>query len=311
MSNPFFPPQGQPAYGQPPAPPAQYGPQGYPPPPAQYGQPQGPGPYGQPQGYGYGYGQPQGGYGAPAAPPPPPRVQGDLAGFDSQPTGGGGPGVSFTENGQPCALGTTKVMAVKRDVRDSDVIQDTQPQNQGGAPKFRRDGSPLWVLTVPVYVQPDAAHPEGDATLYVRGGIREALVEAYGGDLRPKAGDVITLTLTERKQGRGTIPKNIFRASVQRNGQPITAAAPAPAQAPAQPPAAQWTPPAQPEAPQAPQWNPAGAPQAPVQPEAPQAPAAPPAQPPAAAQPGPIAGLPPMDPAQLALLQRLQGGGQQ
>lgn len=315
MSNPYYQPaQGAP-YGQPPAPPTygqppvQYAPQPpAPPAPPAYGQPQGypPAPYGAP--YGQPYGQPQGGYGQPA-PPPPPVVQGTMDAFGSQPSGGGAPGISFKD----APIGATITMTVKRDARDSDVEQDRQPANQGGALKTRRDGSPQWVLKIPVYVQPSAAHPDGEGTLYVRSGIRDALVDAYGGQIAPKAGDEIVLTLTERKQVQNAaIPKNVFRAQVSRGGQPVAASAPA---APAQPPAAPTQPPAAPTPPQAPpaeaipQWAqpPAqGAPQLAQQatPQWAQAPQAP-AQPPAA-----VPGLPPMDPAQLALLERLRGGGQ-
>lgn len=339
MSNPYYtqpagypqaPPSAPvpvpPAYGQPPAPqyappPAQYAQPYAPPAPPAYGAPQGPGPYGQPPGYGYGAPAPA--YGAP---PQAPTVHGSMDAFGSQPSGGGGPGISFKD----APFGTTYQMTVKRDARDADVIQDRQPASQGGALKTRRDGSPQWVLTVPVYLpttpvyQGGPAFPEGEATLYVRSGIRDALVDAYGGQIDPKAGDQITLTLTERKQVQNAaIPKNVFRAQVLRNGQPITPAVAQAAQAPdpmkappVQPQAPQGVqyappaayaaqaaqeafpqPPVQQEAPQAPQYQPQGQPQAP-------APQAPPAQPQAA--PGPIQGLPPMDPAQLALLQRLQ-----
>lgn len=339
MSNPYAQPNpygqpAQPAYGQPPAPQGYpQAPQYAPPPPAQYappappayGAPQGPGPYGQPPGYGYGApapAYPQAPYGQPPQAPQAPTVHGSMDAFGSQPSGGGGPGISFKD----APFGTTYTMTVKRDARDADVIQDRQPANQGGALKTRRDGSPQWVLTVPVFLpaqpvyQGGPAFPEGEATLYVRSGIREALVDAYGGQIDPKAGDQIMLTLTERKQVQGQgIPKNIFRAQVLRNGQPIAQGAQAQAPAPQAPPQWQGTPEGgnyphlQPQAPQyqapvqdahvAPQVTYAQGPEAqvPVQP----------AQAPAQAQPGPIAGLPPMDPAQLALLQRLQGGGQQ
>lgn len=301
MSNPYYQqPQG---YPQAPAPapvpvPPQYQPQQYAPPPPPAYAPQGPGPYGQPQGYyppqqaqQYGY-APQGMNG----PPAPPVVHGSMSAFDSQPTGGGGPGISFKD----APNGTTIVMTVKRDVRDSDVVQDRQPANQGGAPKTRKDGSPLWVLALPVFVAPSPTYPEGEATLWIRSGIRDALSEAYGGHLEPKAGDEITLTLTERKPVQNaTIPKNVFRAQVLRNGQPVTGVPSAIAAPPvADPPVQQYAPPVQQEVPQAPQY------QAPANPPA-QAPQAP--QPPAPAPSGPIAGLPPMDPAQAALLARLQG----
>ena len=313
MSNPFY-------GGQQVAPqyPAQQGyptpaPQGYPgQPPVQqgYGQPYAP--PAPPQQYGRPYGQP--GYGAPQGypqQPPAPVVTGSMDAFQGQPQGGGAPGISFKD----APIGHTVVMSVKRDARDSDVVQDTQPQNQGGGLKTRRDGSPMWVLKVPVYVPQSQTHPEGEATLYVRAGIRDALADAYAGPVIPKAGDLITLTLTERKQGQGAIPKNIFRAVVERNGQPVSSApaqasAPAPQAPPAPPapePAQQWQPPQQ-AAPQPPVHSDQGSVQ--------QQMAQPPAQQPAPAPQAPqqaapqAQGLPQLDPAQQALLERLRGGAQ-
>lgn len=339
MSNPYYQPQPAPQgapYGQPPAPPAygqppaQYAPQ--PPAPPAYA-PQGGG-YPAPGGYqapgGYPAPPPQyggGGYPAPyGQPPAPPVVPGSMDAFSSQPTGGNGPGISFKD----APIGATITMTVKRDARDSDVSQDRQPAAQGGGLKTRKDGSPQWVLTVPVWVQPSPTYPDGEASLWVRSGIRDALVNAYGGNLAPKAGDEITLTLTERKPVQNAaIPKNVFRATVLRNGQPVSTEAPAapaqPPQAPAQPPAAQAYQPTAQDA----QWAQQNVPtqqqaatgqwaQAPVQDARPaaqvtyaQGPEAQvPVQPAPQGQPQ-VQGLPPMDPAQLALLERLRGGGQQ
>lgn len=286
---PYYPPQ------QP-----QYPPQGYPQqaPPVAPAYPQ----------------YPAGGYAPPQAPPPQPPVQlatGTLDDFYAQPTGGGA-GISW--KGKPDGSWVQGI--VPRDVTNGDVQQEVGAPNtqDAGRPKFYRDGRPMFVMAVPLQMQPSPEFPDGEARLFVRGQLREelsrAMAEAGAPDGRPRAGDIITVTLVQRKQGRGAIPQNIFAVHYQpaNPGQPVPQAAPAPvAQAPIpqqpvyqqpvqQPPAPQPVPQA---APVAPSPAPVAAPVA--QPVQQQAPVQAPVQQAAPVPP------PSMTPEQAGLLARLTG----
>ena len=256
------------------------------------GVPAAPNPYGQqlptppayPQApFGQQFGQPFYPQQAPAQPLP----QGDLAAFYGQPKTGRAPAVSW--KGAPD--GFTIAGVVAEDVTDKDVVPDTDPQTH--QLKTFRDGSPKYALAVTLKVQPSQTHPEGLATLYCRGDLwdkMDAAMKVVGRHTAPKAGDVVYVSLVERRQGRGTVPRNIFAVQYAVGGAPDVA--PAAPQAPAQPaPQVQAPAPVQdPQAPvQAPQQfegpqlgAPVQAPQAPVQ--APQQSA-----PPAPAQPLPQA----------------------
>lgn len=254
---PGYPPQApaqvaQPQYAQPYAPPAQ--PVGYPP---------------QPQGYGI----PQ------QQPPAVPLAQGTLDDFYSQPSTGGGPSITWSTNGIPKPDGTAYAGLVARDVTNADIQQQTDPKTN--QPKFYRDGRPMFVMKVPLRVQPSQEHPDGEATLYVRGQLKDELTRAMaeaGADASPRAGDTLVVTLVQRKPSRGGgMPSNVFAvqyAAALAGAAPQGAQAPAPrpvAQAPAAPPVAP-----QPVA-QAPQYPPAP-PVAPQQYAAPPVVQAPPAQ---------------------------------
>ena len=148
-------PYGQPQYPQQPyaqpAPQAPYAPPVQQPyaPPVQQAYPQPQAPYYPPAQPAYGQQPP-----VPQAPRADPS-QINLAAFEAQPSGSGGPGLKFPQ------IGTGYVMTVERDVRDADVQQDTQPANQGGAPKFYRDGRPQLVVSVPVLL--DSSTPVAEA----------------------------------------------------------------------------------------------------------------------------------------------------
>ena len=306
----------QPPYAAPPqfpgvpAAPNPYAAPQFPVPPAY---PQAPAPFGQQYGQPF---YPQ----APAQPLP----QGDLAAFYGQPKTGRPAAVSW--KGAPD--GYTVAGVVAEDVTDKDVVPDTDPQTR--QLKTFRDGSPKYALAVTLRVQPSQANPEGLATLYCRGDLwdkMDAAMKAAGRHGAPKAGDVLYVSLVERRQGRGTVPRNIFAVQYALGGAPD--AAPTAPQAPEQPAPQVQAPaftPAAPEPVQAPvqQFAPAPpqyAPQAPAQPLPQQAyPGAQPGvqfqapapQPPAPQQapagmpaPGQLAGQ--MTPEQLALLAQLKG----
>lgn len=199
----------------------------------------------QPQQPGFpqqGYAQPgfpQGGYGAPPPQQPPaqPLADGSLDAFYNQPSTGGGPGVSW--KGKPD--GYTVQGVVTRDVTNSDVIQETGAPGsaQAGQPLFYRDGRPKFAMAVPLQVAPSPEYPEGEVRLFVRNQLRDELSRAMaeaGAEGAPRAGAVITVTLVQRKQGRGAIPQNIFAVVYTPPGgqAPQVQQAP-PVQPPAQP----------------------------------------------------------------------------
>ena len=207
-------------------------------------------------------------------------MTGTLDAFNSQPAGGGGPAVKF----DAFQIGQSFNCTVARDVTNADTQQITEYKTQ--APKFFRDGRPMLQLVVPVILeQPDADHPDGRASLYVKSGLRDALAQAMteaGLEVAPKGGDQMQVTLVERRNtGQGN-PKNIFRVQYHRPG----SAQQAPALAP------------EIETPRAtPEQAPAPEPQAPA--SEPKAPAQAPAPLPVGIQ---------LTPEQQALLGRLQGG---
>lgn len=263
------------------------------------------------------YAQPQQGYPPQQMAPPPQLANGTLDDFYSQPTGGGGPGVSW--KGKPD--GYTIQGFVPRDVTNGDVTQDTGAPGtaEAGRPKTYKDGRPVFVMAVPLQVPASVDYPEGEARLFVRGQLREelarAMAEAQATEAAPVGGSWLTVTLVQRKQGRGAIPQNIFRVVYTPAGQQPPAinqptAPPQYAQAPVQqvqqPVYAQPVPQqvAQPQ--YAPQPVATGAPSpAPVA----AYPQAVPAQP--AQAPAPQAGLPApegLTPQQAELLAKLNGG---
>lgn len=299
---PYYPPQ----YPQ--QPPVQQG-------PPEWAQPQQPWtPPGQPmqQPYPQAYAQP--------APPVQPLANGGLDEFYSQPNMGGGPGVSW--KGKPD--GYTVQGVVPRDVGDGDVSQEVGAPNtaEAGRPQFYRDGRPKFVMAVPLQVAQSPEFPEGEAKLYVRGQLRDELARAMaeaGASGAPKGGSVLTVTLVQRKQGRGAIPQNVFSVRYTPPGgtapqvqqpqfQPQQAQQPytgAPSPAPVQQPQYQQQAPV-PQQPQAqPQWQ---VPPVPQQ-AAPAQQAAPPQAQPQQTAPQPPAGLTPEQEQLLASLNAAKQAG--
>ena len=238
------------------------------------------------------YGMP--GFGQPAENIP----AGDLRAFMSQPKTGRPQAVSW--KGAPD--GATLAGVVAEDVTDRDIVPDTDPQTR--QVKRWRDGSPKYAMVLTLTTA------QGPMSLYCRGDLWEKLSDAMtraGRDGAPKAGDQVTVTLTERRASQGQMsPKNAFAVqyvtaagSVSGNATPTNPAPvaqqplpQAPTPAPAMPPAgAAWA------APQAAAPAPASAP----------APAAPAPQAPAQTFPGANALVAGMSPEQQALLARLNG----
>lgn len=193
---------------QPYPPQQQYPPQGYPQPPMQQ----------YPQAYA-----------APQQPPAPPLANGTLDDFYNQPSAGSGPSLSWSNK----PLGTAYAGHVARDVTSGDVQQQTDPSS--GAPKFFRDGRPMFVMKVPLKVQQSQEFPEGEATWYVRGQARDELSRAMaeaGTDGAPRRGALIQVTLVQRRPSRMGNPANVVQVVYTPD---YGTGAPSPAPVPQQP----------------------------------------------------------------------------
>lgn len=147
-----------------------------------------PAPYG-------GYQQMPQGFTPPPAQPVQRTVAGNLAAMFEQPNTGVGPGVKL--NAQT-PIGTTVLLQVRRDVGDADIAQQTAPGTD--APVFRKDGSPVFRMLVPVS---NLTEQGADQGLYVSGGLWTNLNDAmhragYPSGTAPKTGDGIKVTITDK-----------------------------------------------------------------------------------------------------------------
>jgi hypothetical protein len=177
------------------------------------------------------YGQAPGYPPAPPQQPAVPLATGSIDDYYGQPSAGGGPSISWKDK----PIGHWYAGVVARDVTDADIQQQTDPQTK--QPKFFRDGRPQFVMKVPLKVEPSVDFPDGEATLFVRGQMRDELVRAMaesGSTGAPKAGATIIVQLAG-KRNTGAIPANQFAIQYQPPaGQGAGAASPAPAQQPVQ-----------------------------------------------------------------------------
>ncbi len=198
----------QPQYAQPGYGPPQQPPQGYYQQPQQYAQPQGYPPQ-QPPAF-YPPQQPQPGYGPPQQPQGPPLVQGSLEAFDNQRGASFGKGLKFP------VPGTQFLVRVARDITDGDVRQMTDFTTK--VPVFNSDGSAKMHLAIPGVITPNAEHPTGGCTLYIKPGAwrdeyNRALAEA-GVTGHAKAGSVIyVLYAGQRATGFGSpakVPQMVY-----------------------------------------------------------------------------------------------------
>jgi hypothetical protein len=187
-----------------------------------------------------------------AAPPQVPLATGTIDDYYNQPTTGGGKSISWDQK----PIGTTYVGIVARDVTNGDIQQQTNFQTK--QPETYRDGRPKFVMKVPLNVNPQQfpEFPEGEATLFVRGRMRDELVRAMaeaGCSGAPTSGATIQITLAGKKpSGQGMNPANVFAiVYVPAAGAAATspAAAPQPVAQPVQAPQPVAVPQAQPAAP--------------------------------------------------------------
>ena len=273
-------------------------------------------------------------FGFPQQAPPqvfqPPLPPGSIDAFMGQPKTGRPNAISWKN----APDGTSLVGIVASTPSNSDVVPDTDPQTK--SVKQFRDGSIKYVLVLTLQLgQSSQNYPDGLASLYCRGDMWDKMHAAFTAIGRdrglPQVGDRVKITLLERRQGRGSIPKSIFDVQVQAgDGQVPAIPAPAPQQAPAfaapqqfQQPGFQGAP--QPDPAQqfqqgagqpAPQQVPQQAPQqfaqpapAPIPPAPQQSPQAAPAQPQAPAQQ--MASAPALSDAQAQMLSNFTGAVQQ
>jgi hypothetical protein len=158
---------------------------------------------------------------APQAPQPPaqPLAKGTLDDYYSQPSAGSGPSISWSNpDKSPKPIGTSYAGIVARPVTNADIQQQTDPATQ--QPKFFRDGRPMFVMTVPLKVQPSAEFPDGQATWFVRGQARDELVramaEAGAPAGPPEHNAFIVVTLVQRRPSRMGNAANIVQVQYTR-----------------------------------------------------------------------------------------------
>lgn len=186
-----------------------YAPQGpaYAPPPNQYQQQ-------VPNGY-QSYGQQQ----PPQQPPQPQGAKGSLEDFYGQPSQGAGKGLTWNQ----VPNGYTYVGVVQRTPTDGDLFQDSDPKS--GQLKTWKDGSPKFVLPVQLRIHhldqmQQMTYPEGDARMFLRGGLRDELNRAMaeaGDSGVPKQGALVIVTLTHRKPGQN-IATNVYEVHYYPEG---------------------------------------------------------------------------------------------
>lgn len=212
MSTPYYAPQQVPQVQQVPTQQYQVPPAQYQVPPAQYQVP--PTQYQQ----------------APVAP----AVTGTLDQFYSQPSSAGGPSLKF--NGRP--IGTEYVGVVARRITNSDVRAQT---DQSGRVMTYRDGRPKFVLVIPLLVMPSPEYPEGRATLWVKGQMRDELAQAMAKagvpeGTPPEEGATIRVKLKGLEQIPGLNPRHVYEIEYTRPqgaeaAQQVAQSEPAPAPA--------------------------------------------------------------------------------
>lgn len=182
------------------------------------------------------------GYPAPAAPVQPTAV-GSLDAFYATPSGGS---KAWVFHNRP--IGTAYAGLVSRALGDNDVRQQTDTNT--GAPLTYRDGSPKWVMVVPMLTQASPEYPEGVASWWCKGQARDeltrAMAEAGAPVGPPEAGAYIAVQLVGHRPTRTGNPAYQYRVTYHRptaetlaavNAAPVAQPAPPPAEMPAAAPA--------------------------------------------------------------------------
>jgi hypothetical protein len=171
-----------------------------------------------PGGYQQPWQQPQGPTG-----PPMPQINATLSDFNSEPASAAGKSWVFHQR----PVGTSYVGIVARETGDADV----RPMTNQGQIVMRQDGSgqPKLILVVPMLVMPDAAYPDGRATMWVKGTLRDQLNAAMArvGVTRPngtpESGALVQVTLANiRPTGNGRNPAYEYSVTYWPPSDPTT-----------------------------------------------------------------------------------------
>lgn len=197
-------------------------PAGYPQSPQGYPQQ----PYAPPQGYPQQYGYPQ--QGPPAPPPPAPAQNITLDDYFNQPSGGGGPFLSFpypgvtNKQGVRGYHGLTYRGIVSRKITKADVRQQTDTDDK---PLSYRDGRPRLEMLVPLAVAPSEMFPEGNAVWPVKGQSRDelerAMAEVGAPEGAPEEGSAVKITYVSDRPTKG-MPQKQFAIRYWRPDQVAT-----------------------------------------------------------------------------------------
>jgi len=185
------------------------------------------------------------------AQPPVQLAPGSVEGFFSQPSVGGGPALfGQTAQGQPAPIGTEYFGVIARDIKDSDIEQQTDYNDKSKGATFK-NGQPKFVMKVPLLLPISQTFPEGTGQWYVQGAVRDELVRALamvGAPTgAPQGGWGVHVKKIGERPIRGLRPASVYQvtafppevaagyaAQMGIAGTPVQSApAPAPMQAPA------------------------------------------------------------------------------
>jgi hypothetical protein len=139
-------------------------------------------------------------------------MQGSLDAFARQ-RGNSGPAFSW----KGAAPGKTYEGFVSRGLVDDDVRHQT---NDKGDPQNNKDGSPKWVMIVPMLVSKSTEFPDGFASWWIHGQAKDELSRAMSAagaaSTVPEAGAFIRVTFTGQKLLSNGWRANQFRVEYQR-----------------------------------------------------------------------------------------------
>lgn len=134
-----------------------------------------------------------------------PAATGNVSDFFGQPSASTAP--ALTWKGQP--IGTNYTGVISGACR---VQQQTDPSE--GKPKYWRDGSPRWVMLIPMSLPVSERFPDGEGTYWCQGADRDELVRAMTEagvpqGTAPEIGAGLSITYTRDKQNSMGNPTKI------------------------------------------------------------------------------------------------------
>jgi hypothetical protein len=144
---------------------------------------------------------------------------------------------------------------VARDSLDTDVTQETDFATK--APKFNKDGSEMWQVTVPLDVAVSAEYPEGKGTWWAKGrGLKSFTREQAAKGYKPghglRQGDFVEVVRTADSPTTFGSPAHEFQVTITRRPEDQALADPTPATPPVSAPPAALPPSATPATPSLP-----------------------------------------------------------